>query len=455
MSQSVSRARRSAARPCLPQEGNADTAAAGGVSKSARTNADVYRDGERAAAARTRLSAGNRTKPTWRAAAAKVGLSAAEAREAAGVADAVDRIAVNCGERARELLLSDHPRLDARLVEQIARTHPDRQRFALAEAAAGRDPLGKPPPGVDPPFDTLGVGEIRSRLARNIGALDGVADGLLDTPAGRWPAADKLGAILGHATTIRRLVRRMTPRVTTRPSRRSAAWRGCRHVSPRFDPASALRTVAAVAGVAAKNDRDLDRALAETPPTASEKADLLDRLRALRAAADWLAAVVRARGHDVRTGPAEVPGTYVVVYHLPWALRGLRVGALGTFDFPAGYYAYVGSAFGGGGVGKRIGRHCNRRSKERWNVDYLKPHCTPVAVWWTHDRRRVEFAWAAALGAMPGASFPAPRFGAADNDAAAAHLVRFDRLPGAAEFRPAVAGRGQGHAAVLEAGVPG
>ena len=43
-------------------------------------------------------------------------------------------------------------------------------------------------------------------------------------------------------------------------------------------------------------------------------------------------------------------GTYVLLLHLP-DNEQLTIGKLGTFDFPAGWYAYVGSAFGPGGVG--------------------------------------------------------------------------------------------------------
>jgi Uri superfamily endonuclease len=115
-----------------------------------------------------------------------------------------------------------------------------------------------------------------------------------------------------------------------------------------------------------------------------------------------------------------------VFFHLPRAVAGLRIGGLGTFDFPARYYAYLGSAFGAGGVRKRTDRHLTRRSRQKWNIDWLKPLSTPVAVWWSHDRRKVEFDWADVLAGLPGASFPATGFGAADNERAQAHLVRFD-----------------------------
>lgn len=151
-----------------------------------------------------------------------------------------------------------------------------------------------------------------------------------------------------------------------------------------------------------------------------------------------------------------MPGTYVVVYYLPAAAGGVTIGDLGTFNFPGGYYAYLGSAFGAGGVRRRTHRHLTHPSERpRWNVDFLKPLCTPVAVWWTHDRDKAEFDWAAALAALPGASFPAPRFGAADNRGAEAHLVRFAERPAVTAFRRRVARRIEGHAPVFEVSVEG
>ena len=233
----------------------------------------------------------------------------------------------------------------------------------------------------------------------------------------------------------------MKPQVTSSAVAPPAGVRNKARVKARrepapFDPERAFTAVAQVAGVTQKNHRDLPRVLIETPPTAVEKDALLTRLRRLDAAAARLIAVINAGEYDPRTGPSEVPGTYVVIYHLPRAVNGLKVGGLGTFDFPAGYYAYLGSAFGAGGVRKRTHRHLTRQSERpKWNIDHLKPLCVPVAVWWTHDRDKVEFDWAAILEKLPGAFIPAPGFGSADNDEAEAHLVHFDDVPSINTFR--------------------
>lgn len=416
-------------------------------------NDDLYRAGKRYAALSSRLtSKGRRT--TWRAIAAEFGPDRTSVVNAVRFADAVDRIAGNCGTRVKSLLLSDHPRLPARVVVQIGRTHADRQRHALAQVGAGRNPFGKPPAGVLPPFGTHGYPEVLSRLARNAGLLDHVADGLLATPACDWPDRASLDDAGRDIRLVLAGCRSMTA-LMKRAGGRLGGWDArtlTRHPPPPFNPSAARPKVASVRGITAKNTRELPRVVRESPPTRATADAVLGRVRALRRSAERLAAVIRARGHDPRTGPPAVPGTYVVFFTLAAAATGHRIGSLGTFDFPAGVYAYLGSAFGGGGVRKRAHRHLTRRSKERWNIDWLKPLCTPVAVWWTHDRRKVEFDWARILASLPGASFPAPAFGAADNRAAKAHLVRFDRVPSFTLFRQraTAAGHSQVHRKRIE-----
>ena len=69
-------------------------------------------------------------------------------------------------------------------------------------------------------------------------------------------------------------------------------------------------------------------------------------------------------------------GTYVLVLELPRAAE-IEVGALGVSDFPAGGYAYVGSALGTGGF-SRVARHAEIAAGERevrhWHVDSLTGH---------------------------------------------------------------------------------
>ena len=67
--------------------------------------------------------------------------------------------------------------------------------------------------------------------------------------------------------------------------------------------------------------------------------------------------------------------------------RVIRVGKLGTWEFPAGYYSYVGSAKRG--LLPRIHRHFAAQKRHHWHIDYLLTQSTAriVAV---HLSRRNE-----------------------------------------------------------------
>lgn len=414
----------------------------------------LYRAGQDHAARVGQRPAGGTTGDAVRLIAAEHSTSTKSVRDAMAFAAAVDHIAANCdGPATRDFLLTDHPRLSVRDIMRMFRTHPDRQRFAVLRALEGRDPFGKPPPGIEPPFDTLGYDEVLSRLRRNAGLLDHVADGLIATRPELWPddrvlrrVRNDLKQILAVCGTLGKWMRATGARPRTVVP--DLCWPG--RVAPAaFNPTTTRWKVGSVRGVTEKNLRDLPRLLGEKPPTSAEKDEVLAGVRRLRGTADRLKAVIEEQWHDLRAGPSKVPGTYVVFYFLPESVRGLRIGDLGHFDFPTGYYAYVGSAFGGGGVRSRTGRHLTKWSQEEWNIDYLKPLCVPVEVWWTQDRVKVEFYWAGLLAEIPGASFPAPGFGAADNPSAEAHLARFDALPSVALFRRLVAQALPGHATVF------
>jgi Uri superfamily endonuclease len=130
---------------------------------------------------------------------------------------------------------------------------------------------------------------------------------------------------------------------------------------------------------------------------------------------------------------AAQPGTYVLWLRLPQP-RTLRIGRLGNAVFAPGYYAYVGSAFGPGGVRSRLGRHLLGGDALRWHIDYLRQACHVHSAWVSHDARRLEHAWADALLALPGARPPLAGFGASDCHCDA-HLAGFARRPSLAAFR--------------------
>ena len=59
---------------------------------------------------------------------------------------------------------------------------------------------------------------------------------------------------------------------------------------------------------------------------------------------------------------SSLPGTYVLVVNLD-RHRQITIGRRSTRQFQPGYYLYVGSAFGPGGLKARVGRHMRSEKK--------------------------------------------------------------------------------------------
>jgi Uri superfamily endonuclease len=106
------------------------------------------------------------------------------------------------------------------------------------------------------------------------------------------------------------------------------------------------------------------------------------------------------------------PGCYLLLLYLS-RRSTIIVGELGEHRFASGYYAYIGSAFGPGGLRARLGRHLNRNKATRWHIDYLRAASKPVTTLWEIEAR-IEHTWAEQLLGDPAASMPMPRFGSSD-----------------------------------------
>jgi Uri superfamily endonuclease len=105
------------------------------------------------------------------------------------------------------------------------------------------------------------------------------------------------------------------------------------------------------------------------------------------------------------------PGTYLLVLQAINPIR-LQVGSLGEMEVRPGYYLYVGSAFGPGGLRARVSRHFGGQGKPHWHIDHLRQVAQPVEAWCAPGMRR-EHAWAQAL-AGAACRMPLARFGASD-----------------------------------------
>jgi Uri superfamily endonuclease len=92
----------------------------------------------------------------------------------------------------------------------------------------------------------------------------------------------------------------------------------------------------------------------------------------------------------------------------------VEVGKLGRFQLRPGFYVYVGSAFGPGGLKARIAHHMKISEKPHWHMDYLRPALVLNEIWFTYDSRHREHQWAGALARIDGGSIPFSGFGASD-----------------------------------------
>jgi Uri superfamily endonuclease len=136
-------------------------------------------------------------------------------------------------------------------------------------------------------------------------------------------------------------------------------------------------------------------------------------------------------GNDAPMAPKQ-PGCYVLIMRLS-RREALDIGRLGRFDFPAGWYAYVGSARGPGGLAARLSRHRRTSKTPHWHVDHLRARAEPTAAWYTLGNQKRECDWARVLSKLPGANVVAPGFGASDCRCAT-HLLHFTAPPDRSAF---------------------
>jgi Uri superfamily endonuclease len=112
----------------------------------------------------------------------------------------------------------------------------------------------------------------------------------------------------------------------------------------------------------------------------------------------------------------------------------VQIGKLGPLQLRRGFYVYVGSAVGPGGVRARVAHHQKVSQRPHWHIDYLRPHTRLERIWYSHDRVRREHQWARVIHALRGASVPVPGFGSSDCKCMT-HLFFFTRRPSFREFR--------------------
>ncbi len=104
-------------------------------------------------------------------------------------------------------------------------------------------------------------------------------------------------------------------------------------------------------------------------------------------------------------------GTYVLILRCR-KIQNTSIGKLGKVSLQPGFYLYVGSAQGPGGIKARVSRHRRRKKKLHWHIDYLRKHTALLETWYETGETSREHDWAATLASRH--QIGHQRFGASD-----------------------------------------
>lgn len=146
--------------------------------------------------------------------------------------------------------------------------------------------------------------------------------------------------------------------------------------------------------------------------------------------------------------PPSHPDTYALL--LTSKITSLvRIGKLGTLKVDPGFYVYIGSAFGPGGLRSRIAHHRKVSTRPHWHINYLRSETSLQSAWYTRDAVKRKHLWAAVMREMPGAIIPLARFGASDCTCPA-HLFYFAEMFKETCFEKLISERCAGHGDICE-----
>ncbi|MBI5254073.1 MAG: GIY-YIG nuclease family protein [Euryarchaeota archaeon] len=117
--------------------------------------------------------------------------------------------------------------------------------------------------------------------------------------------------------------------------------------------------------------------------------------------------------------------TYCLLIQLKSA-RKIKVGRLGAFEFPRGYYIYTGSALNN--LDARIARHFSKKKRKHWHIDYLLANAE-VVDFFVSQKKECELN--SEIFEIPRATALAEKFGSSDCRCKS-HLAYFRKIGTAA-----------------------
>jgi Uri superfamily endonuclease len=126
-------------------------------------------------------------------------------------------------------------------------------------------------------------------------------------------------------------------------------------------------------------------------------------------------------------------GTYILVIFSS-SKKSIPIGRLGRMKLKPGWYIYVGSAFGSGGLSARLKRHLKKEKKCYWHIDYLLKHTDIKEIWFTSFPINLEDKWVKIISSMSNNNIPIKNFGSSDSNSIS-HLFYFRRRPSLRMFK--------------------
>jgi len=86
---------------------------------------------------------------------------------------------------------------------------------------------------------------------------------------------------------------------------------------------------------------------------------------------------------------SETKGTYCLLFEIDTLSFKVKSGK--QFSLKKGVYVYVGSAFGSGGLRKRLSRHLKKEKKKHWHIDFISTdNSFKVLEIWIIEDKKVE-----------------------------------------------------------------
>ena len=94
--------------------------------------------------------------------------------------------------------------------------------------------------------------------------------------------------------------------------------------------------------------------------------------------------------------------------------KTIQIGKLAQLNVQKGYYVYIGSAMGPGGVAARLNHHSKISKKPHWHLDYLRAETEFHQAYALCSPQRKECQWAALIAGSEEVSEPMKGFGSSD-----------------------------------------